>query len=78
MNKFQAIAQIMAILCEGGRLQKGSLQYKIARKLITKKIDIMGPDAAFAEAKWAKHGLLAEIELLHTAEKAGKILRPFV
>jgi len=39
MNKFQAMAKIMAILCEGGRLPKGSRKYKIARKLITSKID---------------------------------------
>jgi hypothetical protein len=41
MNKFQAMARMMAILCEGGRIRKGSEQYKIARKLIANKIDRM-------------------------------------
>jgi hypothetical protein len=47
MNRFQAMAQIMAILCEGGRIKKGSQRYKIARKMIAIKIDRMGPDAAY-------------------------------
>jgi len=72
------MAQIMAILSKGGRLQKGSRKYKIARKLITSKIDRMGPDAAYTKAKWNKHELLVQIEALHTAEKAGKVLRPFI
>ena len=78
MNKFQAMAQIMAILCEGGRIPKGSQRYKLARKLITTKIDTMGPDAAYSKAKWNKHELLVEIEELQKAEKAGKILSNFI
>ena len=78
MNSFQAMARIMAILCEDGRLRKGSKSYKIARKLIAIKIDRMGPDAAYLKAKWNKYELLVEIEELQTAEKAGKILRNFV
>jgi hypothetical protein len=78
MNKFQAMAQIMAILCKDGRLQKGSQKYKIARKLIASKIEIMGPDGAYLKAKWNKHELFVEIEELHTAGKAGKILSSFV
>jgi hypothetical protein len=62
MNKFQAMAQIMAILCEDGFLQKGSQKYKLARKLIATKIDTMGPDAAYSKAKWSKYQLLVEIE----------------
>ena len=78
MNKFQAMARIMAILCEDGRLQKGSQKYKIARKLIATKIDRMGPEAAYSKAKWNKYELLVQIEELYTAEKAGKIFRHFV
>ena len=78
MNRFQAMAQIMAILCEGGRIKKGDQRYRIARKLIAAKIDRMGPDAAFLKARWNKHELFVEIEEVYTAEKAGKILRPFV
>jgi hypothetical protein len=78
MNKFQAMAQIIAILCEDSRIQKGSQKYKLARKLIATKIDRMGPDAAYSKAKWNKHELLVEIEELHAAEKAGKLLRNFI
>ena len=78
MNRFQAMAQIMAILCEGDRIKKRSKEYKIARKLIASKIDRMGPDAAYSKAKWNKHELLVEIEEFCTAEKAGKFLRDFI
>ncbi len=44
MNKFQAMAQIMTILCERDRLRKGSRKYGIARKLIASKIDRKGPN----------------------------------
>jgi hypothetical protein len=78
MNKFQAMAQIMAILCEDGRFPKGSQRYKLARKLIATKIDTIGPDAAYNQAKWAKYQLLIEIEEFQKAERAGKILRNFI
>ncbi|WP_419663065.1 uncharacterized protein Dvar_35340 [Desulfosarcina variabilis str. Montpellier] len=78
MNKFQAMAHIMAILCEDGSFRKGSHRYKLARKLITAKINTMGPDAAYAQAKWAKYQLIVEIEELEKAEKAGKILINFI
>ena len=78
MNRFQAMARIMAILCEGDRIKKGSPRYRIARKLIASKIDRMGPDAAYFKAKWNKHELLMQIEELQTAERAGKFLRDFI
>ena len=72
MNRFQAMAQIMAILCEGGRIKKGSQRYKIARKMIATKIDRMGPDAAYTKAKWNKHELLVQIDELHRLSKLGR------
>ena len=78
MNKLQAKARIMAILCEGGRLPEGSKRYQIARQLIAAKIDRMGPDAAYTKAKWNKYELLVEIEELLRAEKAGKFLRHLI
>ena len=78
MNKFQAMAQIMAILCEDGSFSKGSHQYKLARKFVAKKIDTMGPEAACNQAKWAKYQLLVEIEEFEKAERAGKILSNFI
>lgn len=53
MNKFQAMAQIMAILCEDG-LQPGTQEYKVARKLVSSKIDTLGPDVALRQAKRVK------------------------
>jgi hypothetical protein len=78
MNKFQAMAQIMAILCEDGSFPKGSHRYKLARKHVATKIDTMGPDAAYNQVKWSKYTLLVEIEELQKAERAGKILSNFI
>ena len=66
------MARIMAILCEGGHLQKGSQRYKIARKLIASRIEIMGPDAAYTNAKWNKHELLVQIDELHRLSRLGR------
>ncbi len=72
MNRFQAMARIMAILCKGDRIKKGRKQYKIARKLIATKIDRMGPDAAYSKAKWNKHELLVQIDELHRLSRLGR------
>ncbi len=72
MNRFQAMAQIMAILSEGGRITKGSHKYKIARKMIATKIDRMGPDAAYSKAKWNKYELLVQIDELYRLSKLGR------
>ena len=50
MNRFQATAEIMAILREKGRLQPGTQEYKLARKIVSNKIDTLGPDAALKQA----------------------------
>ena len=63
MNKFQAMAQIMAILCKDGHLKPGTQEYKVARKLISSKIDNLGPDAAFAQAKKWKGHILDQIRI---------------
>ncbi len=78
MNKFQAMARIMAILNEDGRFKKGSRKYKIARMLASKKIDAMGPDAAYSRVKWNKYELLVDVEEYYRLEQAGKILGNFV
>jgi hypothetical protein len=46
MNRFQAMAKIMAMLTEEEYLQLGSREYKIARKLVSRKIDRLGPETA--------------------------------
>jgi hypothetical protein len=64
MNKFQAMARIMAILNEGGQLKPGTQEYKIARKLVSGKIDRLGPEAALAQVeKWRGH-LLDQIKIM--------------
>ena len=56
MNRFQAMAQIMAILCENNRLKPGTQEYKVARKIVSRKIEQLGPDAAFEQAvRWKGH-----------------------
>jgi hypothetical protein len=56
MNKFQAMARIMAILGEDGRLKPGTREFKVARKIVSGKIDRLGSEAALAQAiKWKGH-----------------------
>jgi len=61
MNKFQAMARVMAILCEDGRMKPGTLEYRIARKLVSRKIDNLGPDATWAQAKRSKGQILDQV-----------------
>jgi hypothetical protein len=64
MNKFQAMARIMAILNQDGKLKPGSREYKIARKIVSSKIDRLGPEAALAQAnKWRGH-ILDQIKMM--------------
>ena len=60
MNKFQAMAQIMAILCEDGYTKPGAQEYKVARKLVSGKIDTLGPDVALEQAKKSKGKFLEQ------------------
>ena len=60
MNKFQAMAQIMAILCEDGHLQPGTQEYKVTRKLVTSKIENLGSKAALEQAKRLKGKFLEQ------------------
>jgi hypothetical protein len=64
MNKFQAMARIMAILNQDGQLKAGSREYKIARKIVSSKIDRLGPEAALVQAnKWKGH-ILDQIKMM--------------
>lgn len=69
MNRFQAMAMIMAILKEDGGLKPGTLEYKIARRLITRKIDQIGPKATFEHVKRWKNELLNQIDTVATLEE---------
>jgi hypothetical protein len=64
MNKFQAMARIMAILNKDGQLKPGAQEYKIARKIVSDKIDRLGPEAALAQVeKWRGH-ILDQIKMM--------------
>jgi hypothetical protein len=60
MNKFQAMAQIMEILCEGKHTEPGTQEYRVARKLVSNKIDNLGAEAALEQAKRLKGKFLEQ------------------
>ena len=72
MNRFQAMAQIMAILTEDGELEKGSRKYKLARKLVSKMIERLGPDEAFASIRSKKGDFLKQIDFLSSYDDFGR------
>lgn len=72
MNRFQAMAQIMAVLTEDGELEKGSRKYKMARKLVSKMIERLGPDGAFASIRSKKADFLKQIDLLSSYDDFGR------
>ena len=78
MNKFQAMARIMAILNKDGQLKPGTREYKVARELASAKIERLGPEKALAQVeKWRGH-ILDQIKMmdrLKELEEAGQIGR---
>lgn len=64
MNKFQAMAQIMALLNEDGMLTPGSPEYKVVRKMISYKIDRLGPEGALVQIKDTRAHLVAQIKMM--------------
>ncbi len=72
MNKFQAMAQVMAIFCEDGQLKPGTREYKVARKLVSEKIDSLGPEAALKQAERWKGKMFDEIRLEDMMEELRK------
>jgi hypothetical protein len=71
MNRFQAMAQIMAILTNDGRLKQGSREYKLARNLVSRMIERLGPDEALASIKSKKEDFLNHIEVLGSFNEFG-------
>ncbi len=69
MNRFQAMAMIMAILKEDGGLKPGTPEYKIARRLIARKIDLIGPKATFEHVKRWKDEFMHRIDTAATLEE---------
>ena len=67
---------MMAILNEDGSLKPGSPEYKIARKLASRKIDQFGPLGAVERVKDRKASLLGQIYILKELEASGVKLPP--
>jgi hypothetical protein len=70
MNKFQAMAQIMLLLNEDDLLRPGSHVYQTVRKMISDKIDRLGPDAALEQIMDRKSHLLHQIKILDMWHKS--------
>jgi hypothetical protein len=64
MNRFQAMAKIMAMLTEDGSIRPGSRRYKIARKMVARTIDRLGPDAALIQVVDRMPHLMQRLEIL--------------
>jgi hypothetical protein len=69
MNRFQAMAQIMAMLDKDGSLKPGTNLYKTVRKMVSDKIDRLGPEAAFREVRAKKAHFLDQIRILNMWHK---------
>ncbi|MGD9311011.1 MAG: hypothetical protein PVG51_17840 [Desulfosarcina sp.] len=65
MNRFQAMAQIMAMLNKDGSLKPGTKLYKTVREMVTDKIDRLGPEAAAKEVQAKKAHFLHQIKILN-------------
>lgn len=74
MNKFQAMAQIMAILCEDAHLNRKSAVYKIVRQAVSQRIDIFGPDATLLHVIDHKPHILNQIKVLSQWQARGRLL----
>ena len=70
MNKLQAMAQIMLLLNQDGLLKPGRHVYTTVRKMISDKIDQLGPDAALADVMDRKLQILHEIKILSMWSKS--------
>jgi hypothetical protein len=62
----------MAILTENGKLNQGSREYKLARKLVSKMIERLGPDEAYASIRSKKADFLKQIEWIGSFDDFGR------
>ena len=72
MNRFQAMARIMAMLTADGTLEQGSREYKLARKRVSRMIERLGPDEAFASIRSKKADFLKQIDFLSSYDDFGR------
>ena len=71
MNRLQVIAKIMAVLAEDCGIKPGSREYKIAKRIISRKIERMGPDGAFVQIIDHKDDLLKQVDMIVDLEGSG-------
>ncbi|MGD8703168.1 MAG: hypothetical protein PVG51_18760 [Desulfosarcina sp.] len=71
MNRLQAIAKIMAMLIEDGRIKPGSREYKIARRIASRKIERLGPDGALAQTIHRHAEMMRQVEMVIALEDSG-------
>ncbi len=64
MNKFQAMAQIMSLLNQDRLLKPGSHVYKMVRRMVSDKIDRLGPEGALANVIDERTRLREQIKML--------------
>jgi hypothetical protein len=64
MNKLQAMAKIMMLLNEDGLLKPGSYVYRTVRRMVSDKIDRLGPEASLVQVMDRKSHLLDQIKIL--------------
>ena len=69
MNRFQAMARIMAMLNKDGSLEPGTKVYKTVREMISDMIDRFGADAAFRKVRAKKAHYLDQIRILNMWHK---------
>lgn len=60
MNRFQAMAMIMEILSVDSGLKSNTLEYMLARKIVSRKIDVLGPDLSLEQARKLKAKFLKQ------------------
>ena len=68
MNKFQAMAKIMMILNEDGLLRPGTRVHKILRRMVSEKIDRLGPEAAIFQVVDRQAQIRDHIRMLNKME----------
>jgi hypothetical protein len=64
MNKLQAMAKIMMLLNEDGLLKPGSDVYKTVRRMVSEKVERLGPEASLVQVMDRKSHLLDQIKML--------------
>ena len=70
------MARIMTVLNEGGLLKPGSDVYNMVRKMVTEKIDRLGPEAALAQVMARKAQLLDQIRMLAMWHRSTRRQKP--